>query len=303
VSPGRIARVLLATAAAAGGFILVSSERKDRPQEPPHEAVWVPSGELRLRAVRAGSGRTLVLLHGYGESLLAWRAVFDSLSHHGDVVAFDLPGHGLSSKPPTGYSNEALATAILTAMSNLGITDALVVGHSLGGGVAGAMAHLAPERVRGLVLIAPAAWVTPRFLPAADNNQPAGQGVRAIITEYEALRPRFRSPLDPAWVRAPDAASATYSGADDQAYRVALQAVLREFDFAYLGRGRAASIAAPALIIWGELDPLTTLDQGNQLAAALPLARLVVLERSWHRPHVERPDEVSGLIVRFLNTH
>ena len=73
----------------------------DRPRPlPRHRAEWLAVDGVRLRTVRAGSGETtLVLLHGYGESLTTWRSVFDRLAERHRVVALDLPGFGSSSKP------------------------------------------------------------------------------------------------------------------------------------------------------------------------------------------------------------
>src|SRR5262249_50689692 len=77
----------------------------DRPrQRPPHQAEWLDAGGVLVRTVRAGSGdTTLLLLHGYGESLTTWRATFDALASGHRVVAIDLPGFGGSAKPDVPY--------------------------------------------------------------------------------------------------------------------------------------------------------------------------------------------------------
>lgn len=276
--------------------VLVVSNAGEREPRPIHRAFWVESGAHRLRAVRAGTGPPVVLLHGYGESLIAWRSLFDRLSRSADVVALDLPGFGLSSKPPSGYATDSLAATVLRALDVLGIGQAVLVGHSLGGAVAAAAAIRSPDRVRALVLVNPAVVTSPRLDEAV-------QRLKAAIAEYESLRPRFNSPHDLDWLLEPDSASALYTTAGDSAYHVSLQAVLREFDFAYLSARRVAELHAPTLLIWGEFDQLIPLPLGEALARELQSARLEVVRRSWHRPHVERPDEVAALIVQFLYTH
>lgn len=294
-APRGALRLALAGVVTVAAALLIStaSEREPRPS---HRAFWVQSGAKRLRAVRAGAGTSIVLLHGYGESLIAWRALFDRLAHGADVVALDLPGFGLSSKPASGYATDSLAADVLRALDALGIERTVLVGHSLGGAVAAAASITAPGRVRALVLVDPAV-VTSLRLDEAVRRLKAG------IAEYEALRPRFTSPHDRAWLAEPDSEATAYTPAGDSTYREALQAVLREFDFGYLSAGRSRLVRTPTLLIWGEFDQLLPRGLGEALARELPNARLAIVRRSWHRPHVERPDEVAALIVQFLDTH
>lgn len=292
---GRAAHVAAALLFALATIIVSSSSR--RSTGPRHRASTTPAGQLQLRTVRAGSGQTVVLIHGYGESLIAWQPVFDQLAGDHDVIAFDLPGFGLSSKPPTGYRAEPMARAMLAALDALEIDSAVIVGHSLGGAVAAAMAVLAPERVRGLVLIDPAIGASPWLVPdtAAGGGR---QMVRSAITRYEMLRTRFTAPHAAAWLIESDSALA-YIPAQDSAYARSLNAVLEEFEFDWLTAERAATIRAPTLVIWGRLDAMFTVDQGRRLAEGIG-ARFAVIERSWHRPHVERPAETAGVLRGFL---
>jgi pyruvate dehydrogenase E2 component (dihydrolipoamide acetyltransferase) len=263
----------------------------------------VHSGSLNLRVVRDGRGVPVVLVHGFGESLVCWRSVFTRLAEHTDVTALDLPGHGLSSKPATGYTIDSLAAALIRTLDALHIDHAILVGHSLGGAVAAAAALHAPQRVLALILVDPAIAVTATLLPdSAGAATRASDAMRRTIAEYEAQRSRLTSVHDRGWLREADSALA-YLPAADPAYRPALAALLREFDFRYLTPERARHLRLPTLLIWGQLDPLVPSDNGRRLAAELPDARLVVVPRSWHRPHVERPDVVTDLILRFLALH
>jgi pyruvate dehydrogenase E2 component (dihydrolipoamide acetyltransferase) len=293
--------ILAATLVVALGALLATRSDSRNPASPPHRAARVDAGAVTLRAIRAGSGPSVVLLHGYGESLMSWRGAFDRLARQADIVALDLPGFGLSDKPPTGYSNEAMATAVLGAMDSLHIARAVLVGHSMGGAVALTAALVAPERVAALVLIAPAvsasAW---DFQPPESGGGGAADWVRRAIARYETLRPRFTGPHDPAWL-AEEPTAAAYSPASDAAYGVALQAVLREFDFNYLTRSRAAQLSLPTLLIWGEFDQVIPRAVGATLVRVLPTARLEIVPRSLHRPQVERPDTVAALISGFLS--
>lgn len=256
--------------------------------------VGVPGRQLRV--VEAGSGQPIVLLHGYGESLVAWQGVFEHLASRARVIALDLPGFGLSSKPRSGYQTDSIAAAVVGAMRALNVDSAVLVGHSLGGAVAAAVTVAAPGRVRALVLV-DAALVPPRALPGSDSSATA-RLMRATVTQYEIMRTRFTSPHAPSWLAESDSALG-YAPAADSSYASALEAVLREFDFGWLTSDRAAAIRVPVLIIWGRFDQVIPLEDGRRLASAIPGARFSLIERSWHRPHVERPAETARAIADF----
>jgi len=293
----RATRVAAACLIVAATVVLASSDgARTAPQ---HRAFRVRAGPLSLRAVRAGRGDPVILLHGFGESLIAWRGVMDGLATHADVVALDLPGFGLSDKPATGYSNDDLAARVLEAMSALGISRATLVGHSMGGAVAIAAALAAPDRVRALVLIDPAVSAATWGLKPPDDSAPGTDWLRAAVTRYETLRPLFAAPHDPAWL-AEDSAALAYSPAEDPAYTRSVNAVLREFDFDYLTPGRAARLTLPVLLIWGQFDGLVPVAVGRELVRGLGNASLSIVPRGLHRPHVERPDTVAAMIESFL---
>lgn len=285
--------------AVLGLAALVSSPHGQPSPTPRHWAFTLRAGPHRLRAVRAGGGPTVLLIHGYGESLLAWQAVFDRLARGAEVIAFDLPGAGLSSKPPSGYATDSLGRVVLQALDAMQIRRVVLVGHSLGGGVATAAATLAPERVRGLVLIAPAVVAEPWILRSGSAGTDGAESIRRAVARLAKLRTRFAGAHNPEWLGESDSALA-YDPAADTAYASALQATLREFDFAYLTPPRAARLTMPVLVLWGEYDPTLPIRLGRRLADALPHSALEVVERSWHRPQLERPAEVAARIAAFV---
>lgn len=291
-------RVAIAAALSAASLLIISSVGR-RPTPPAHRARLISIGPLTLRVVRAGQGPAVVLVHGYGESLISWRPVFDELSLDADVIALDLPGFGVSSKPASGYTADSLASVVLALLDELGVGRAVIVGHSLGGAVATAAAIRDPGRVTGLVLVAPA-LATPMLLgTAVQAGAQAARWRTLVASRYEALRSKFGGIHDPAWL-AEDPGSAAYDPSGDSAYRRALASALAEFDFAFLTPQSAAGLRLPTLVLWGANDPLVPLGSARALVAAIPGARLEVLARTWHRPHVERPQEVGRLLTEFL---
>src|SRR5919112_3585140 len=101
----------------------------------------------------AGEGPAILLVHGIAGRAENWDPIFPALARNHTVNAPDLPGHGLSGKPPGDYSIGALASAMRDLLVYLGHDRATMIGHSLGGGVAMQYAYMFPERADRLVLI------------------------------------------------------------------------------------------------------------------------------------------------------
>jgi pimeloyl-ACP methyl ester carboxylesterase len=116
-------------------------------------------GEVTTRYVIAGQARTkppILLMHGIGRTLEDWSANLQALSSERQVYALDLVGFGRTDKPNITYTLDDLRDFCLRFMDTLGIKKAVVGGNSLGGATALHIALSQPERVKGLILTAPA---------------------------------------------------------------------------------------------------------------------------------------------------
>jgi pimeloyl-ACP methyl ester carboxylesterase len=264
---------------------------------PPHEAEWLDAGDIRVRAVRSGDGpATLVLLHGFGESLTTWRALFDPLAASYRVVALDLPGFGGSEKAAASYGLEAMTGRLTSLLDRETSGPVILIGHSMGGLLAASVALARPERVQALVLVAPAGYRV-GFWGLADSF-PTNKAGR--IGRYLGLR-AFITPIhDPSWLKEPDSA-AGYDLTMDTAYQRVVSTVLEEFDFEGIG-ARFSQLTQPTLLIWGTLDPVIPPAIGDTIQGLIPCNRLVVIPRTFHRPHAERPDTVLYELRRFLKS-
>ncbi len=116
----------------------------------------VVSEGIRIHYEVEGSGTPLVLLHGLADTLEGWRDAgwVGALRDHHRLVLIDARGHGESDRPrrPEAYAAEAYVRDVVAVLDALGIAQAHVAGYSLGGVVAFALAHLAPTRLRSLVV-------------------------------------------------------------------------------------------------------------------------------------------------------
>lgn len=279
----------LVTAATALAWL---ADRPARPPDPPFRARYISAGGIEVRVALGGAGEPLiVLLHGYAESALAWRTVATGLVTHHRVAALDLPGHGLSGKPASGYSIDAMAGTVATTITTLSEAPVVLVGHSMGGAVAVWVAASRPELVDKLVLIDAAGLPGPVL-------SSVGVGSAAAWAALFGAGAAVRTPHDPAWL-AEDVAARSYEPSADPAYYDALEAVLEEFDFAGLD-SILPNVRQPTLVVWGAHDRLTPLENGERFASGIPEATLVVIAGALHRPHTTHPTEVLGLLSRFV---
>ncbi|NOT09278.1 MAG: alpha/beta fold hydrolase [Gemmatimonadales bacterium] len=269
--------------------------RDHPPPLPEHHAEWLDAGGAPVRVVRAGEGdTTLVLLHGFGESLTVWRPIFDRLTEKNRVVALDLPGFGGSAKPAASYSLESMTERLTGFLDRWVPGPVVMVGHSMGGELAASVALARPDQVKLLVLIAPAGY---RIGLGAIMGTMSPTKARAL-GRYLALR-SFITPIHaPAWLAEPDS-MADYDLTLDSTYVRAATRVLEEFDWSGL-RGRFQEIRQPTLLIWGGLDPVIPVAVADSIARELRCRRFISLPGAFHRPQAEVPETVFSAIRAFL---
>jgi pimeloyl-ACP methyl ester carboxylesterase len=254
----------------------------------------------RIRYIDVGRGAPVVFLHGLGASMYAWRRNLAAVAAAGfRVIAFDNRGFGLSDKPPAPYDNAAYARLAIALMDSLRLTDAVLVGHSMGGAIAAQVAIEYPARVRGLVLVGSAGlgarepllfrvarW--PVLGPAALALRGRGFTARLLRSTY----------FDPGKVTEADV-DQYYAPVAQPEYGRALRGVLQQFRFAAL-EGRLDRIAAPTLVLWGEEDRWVPMGLGRALAAGITRSAFVSVPHAGHSVQEEAPDEVNHLVIRFL---
>jgi pimeloyl-ACP methyl ester carboxylesterase len=265
----------------------------------------------RIAVRDQGEGETLLLIHGMAGSSQTWRAILPLLAKKYRVVAPDLLGHGLSSKPRTDYSLGAFAVGLRDLLDELEVESATVVGQSLGGGIAMQFLYQHPDYCRRLVLISsgglgPDVGLVLRLLAA-----PGAELVMPVIAPPPVLRAgnSVRTWLSSLGLRSPRGAEiwSAYSSFSDRQTRDAFLRTLRSVvDY----RGQSVSALnrlnlredLPVLAIWGEQDAIIPVDHAYSALEARPNSRLEVLPDVGHFAQVEAPTEVAELIDDFVST-
>jgi pimeloyl-ACP methyl ester esterase len=260
------------------------------------------SAGLNIHYEEMGEGRPLVMLHGWAGSGRLWRFQ-EELADSFRLVIPDLRGHGLSIALPEGFRVEELVSDIVTLFERLGLTDAILLGWSLGSQVALAAFPLLRERLSGLALVGATARFTatdgyPNGLPANDirgiglrlqrnYERTMGEFFRSMFAEGELTPDQeeriSREILAEGRLPAPEAAHAAL-------------AILASTDI----RERLRSIDCPVLIIHGSADVVCPPGAARFLAQRLPDARLVELAGAGHAPPLSRPAQFNALLREFL---
>ena len=292
--------LLLVLCAVAGCRDAAIPEARRFPAGTPFTARYLQIEGTSIRYIDAGHGIPVVLLHGLGASIYAWRKNLTPITAAGfRVIAFDNRGFGFSDKPPRPYDNAAYALLVIALMDSLQLSDAVLVGHSMGGAIAAEVAIEYPQRVRGLVLIGSAGlgarepllfrvarW--PVIGPASLAFRGRGLTARLLKSTY----------ADPTKVTEADV-DQYYAPMAEPEYGRALRGVLRQFRFDGLG-GRLERIAAPTLVLWGEEDRWIPLGVGRALAHGISRSAFLSVPHAGHSVQEEAPDEVNRLLLRFL---
>jgi pyruvate dehydrogenase E2 component (dihydrolipoamide acetyltransferase) len=253
----------------------------------------VQAGAHRFKVLSLGSGGVpAVLIHGFGGDGGTWLFNQDTLAQNRAVHVIDLPAHGDSEPTVPSGKVADIAGAVLELFAALDIEKAHLIGHSLGGAVALAIAEASPQRVQSLSLIAPAgigAEISAPYIDgflAAERRKPMKEVLSLLFADPQGMNAemvenvlRFKR-LD--GVPEALAAIASHLMADGKQV-IDLRAVLD---------GKI-----PALVIWGEADQIIPANQSDGLPAGIDVARLA---GAGHMPMMEEAAQVNRLVTAHL---
>jgi pimeloyl-ACP methyl ester carboxylesterase len=246
-----------------------------------HGSIDVGGATIAYDAV--GAGPPLVLIHGLSGSGRWFAHNVATLAERFRVYTVDLVGFGRSAGGLTAargrprFRLDQAADQLVTVFDVLGIERVSLVGHSMGGLIAAALAAEHPERVERLVLVDAAVLPTP-------NDR------RFDRRAWGVMRSLPRTPRQLGWTIAGDALRAGSLG---------LGRAIRQL----LGvdwTDKVRRIQSPTLIVWGELDTIVPPEVGRRLALDVPGARLVTLDGCGHVPMWERPEAFNTAVLAFL---
>ncbi|MBL8096136.1 MAG: alpha/beta hydrolase [Anaerolineales bacterium] len=253
-------------------------------------------------------GTPVVFVHGLFGSTFSWRYNLDAVAEAGyRAIAYDRPGAGLTEpRADFDYSVASQADFLAALLDRLGIGQARFVAHSAGAVVLAEFALRYPERIERQVIVdgailagAPPVDIGP-LVAFAPINRWGRLALRTFVTPAAVASVARGLQADPGF----------WTEADDAGYGNAMR--MRDWDVGFLGlvrdRGRTPqpteaqlrTITAPTLLLWGEVDTATPLAQGEQLAAWLPNAQLIVYPGVGHQPFEEAAVDFNRDVLAFM---
>lgn len=240
--------------------------------------------------------KTIVLLHGYLESMLVWDSFVPFLYKERRVVTIDLPGHGVSIVNGPVHTMEFLADTVDKAMEVLGIGRYTVVGHSMGGYVALSICERHPERLDGVVLLS--------STPNADTEEKKENRRREIkliesgkkeLLAHTAPQAgfaavnveRFRDDID-------DLAETVHI-TENEGIIALLKGMIERKDQNEMLRNSKVR----QMFILGRKDGYIVPETAEAMVVRHPQARVAWLENSGHMGFIEQPAECATAILEF----
>jgi pimeloyl-ACP methyl ester carboxylesterase len=246
---------------------------------------------IQIAYMRRGSGKPLVLVHGYPLDHTIWNEVSPLLENDFDLILPDLRGFGQSEVVESQYKISDMAADIVGLLDQLGIQQTAITGHSMGGYVALAFARAYPDRMLGLGLVASQAPADSlerqqgRYAAAAEIMKtgvaPVAEGMSPKLTPDERVQ---------AFVRAliAEQQSAGLAGAlKAMAERGDSTSILSSFQF-------------PVALVHGEADELIPIQRAQEIKAAISHATLMELSGVGHMPMLEKPQATATALKNLL---
>ncbi|UTW64286.1 alpha/beta hydrolase [bacterium SCSIO 12741] len=243
----------------------------------------------------SGSGLNVVLLHGFLESSSMWKGMVPELSKKFKVITIDLPGHGESDCLGYIHTMDLMAGAVKAVLDEIGLRKAVIIGHSMGGYVALALADLYPDIIKGVCLFHSSA--------KGDSDEKKANRDRAIElvktnpkTFIRAAIPllfrhKFRSPL-----------KAEITAAKNEALQFPVQGIIAALEGMKRRPNREIMLRFPPypiLFVASRWDPVFNLQDLQEQMNISEDVEGVVVKESGHMGHLESPEESLQILTKF----
>jgi pimeloyl-ACP methyl ester carboxylesterase len=263
----------------------------------------------RIFYVVRGEGKPLLLIHGYGAAIWVWEKQIEILSQSYRVYALDLIGHGYSDRPKIDYTPDAYIHFLRDFMDAVGIEKATLIGNSMGGGIAWAMAIFYPERVEKLILI--------NCVPADVLDRVKNESFRTLaaikdipLLPYLVIGSRSKNSIK--WILqeclydtkliTPEVLNRQYQLSKIKGTTWALYSTFKNANRAKGLKDDLSGIDRPTLLIWGKSDLIFPPAIGEELHQAIRGSKFQLIYESGHMPMWETPEKVNQAILAFLES-
>ena len=271
------------------------------------EGEYVQVQGLNIHTYISGVGRgdriPVIFIHGFAASFYCWRLNVEPLAVDGPVYAPDLPGFGLSDKPRDyDYSLDGYADFIAAYMDAMGIERAVLVGNSMGGGIAMKTELRHPDRVAGLVLIDALGYFKNDFyLYRALGVYPLAEIIMSLNNRpVMTMILKNRVYVDDAFVT-DEVVDSFMAVNKTENGRTAPVWVLRAMGpYPVIPTDEIERVSAPTLVIWGEEDRILPVSHVELFSRDIEHAETIIIPDVGHVPMEEKSDVVNDRIRAFV---
>ena len=290
--------LIVIVAALLGNMIWVDS--RTRPASPRDGGRIVNTHVEPANVSVQGEGPAILLLHGFGAAIDWWDDVASSLALHHRVIRVDLIGHGGTAAPTAGYAIPRQAQLAAALLDELGVGHVTVVGHSMGGEVAVALAEIQPQRIDRMILIdsPPTAETTFTIMTKIYLMPVIGE----LLSHFQSdgtIRKGLAQGFAPGFV-IPEKFVADLRRLTYSAFRKAHdESIVYRTTRPPYERLAAMKPSPPLLAIFGSLDAIVPPEHAK-LFERVPGAKVAMIEGAGHSPMVEAPLKTLKLIDDFI---
>lgn len=246
--------------------------------------------DLNIYYERSGKGKTLLFLHGWGTSGDSFEPILSGLRSSFEIITLDFPGFGKSDEPKRPYNLSDYTKMTLAFMKEENLKDPVLIGHSFGGRVS---IKIASEQPVSNIVLMNSAGIKPKRSGAYYFK----------VYGYKAFKWLAKLPLFSWVLKEPLMAYAEIYSSDDYKratpiMKQVLSKVVNE-DLTHL----LPKIKASTLLLWGDLDTSTPVEDAKLMADLIPDAGMVVFDGTGHFTYLEHPEKTITIIKSFLGGH
>jgi pimeloyl-ACP methyl ester carboxylesterase len=281
---------------------------------PPATLSWAPEIPIRyvnvdgvnLRYIKVGQGPPLVLLHTLRTQLDMFQKVVPAFSQHFEVYALDYPGHGFSDIPDVEYTPELFIKSVSGFLEHVDVENATVVGESIGGSIALAVAARHNPRVKRVIAVNPYDYDGGRGLRRSSgianvlfglNNVPLVGSTFTRLRQYPIFKKIMEGGVSHADALPPELLHEMYEVGNRPHHYQAFMSLVAHWAEWEKARPEYNQIDVPVLLVYGDHD-WSYPEEREANRRAIPGARMTIVKDAGHFLALDAPEVLTQLILQ-----